>query len=67
MLQDLYQTRKRGSFSSPIHQEVYLMTNNEKDLIRKLCKQGLGYEKISADLGISLNTVKFFVAHNSID
>lgn len=36
------------------------MTDQEKDLIRKSRKNGIGYKKIASDLGLSVNSVKSF-------
>ena len=43
------------------------MTENEKDAIRKLRKQGLGYGKIAQRMGMNKETVKSFCRRNGLD
>jgi endogenous inhibitor of DNA gyrase (YacG/DUF329 family) len=43
------------------------MTNQQKDQIRTMRMQGLGYVKIGQALGISHNTVRSFCRRNGLD
>ena len=44
-----------------------MMTNNEKEMIRELRMQGLGYGKVAERTGIKLETVKSFCRrHGSV-
>lgn len=42
------------------------MNLEEKEKIKKLRLEGLGYKKISNELGISINTVKSFCRNNNL-
>lgn len=42
------------------------MTEDQKIIIRNLRKRGLGYKKISEEMGISVSTIKSFCKRNEI-
>ena len=42
------------------------MNLEEKEKIKKLREEGLGYKKISNELGISVNTIKSFCRNNNL-
>ena len=43
-----------------------MMTNNEKEMIRKLRMQGLGYVKVAERTGLKLETVKSFCRRHGL-
>lgn len=43
-----------------------MMTNNEKDMIRELRMQGLGYGKVAERMGLNLETVKSFCRRHGL-
>ncbi len=42
------------------------MTNNQKEIIRKLRMQGLGYGKVAERTGLKLETVKSFCRRHGL-
>ena len=43
-----------------------MMTNNEKEMIRELRMQGLGYGKVAERMGLNLETVKSFCRRHDL-
>lgn len=43
-----------------------MMTNNEKEMIRELRMQGLGYGKVAERMGLNLETVKSFCRRHGL-
>lgn len=43
------------------------MTKSEKDMVSRLQREGVGYKRIAAETGLSVNTVKSYCVRHSND